>query len=748
MKIISNFIRNSRNEGVISACVTLFKNVRFKIYKKIYFNKSDIEHWKKIKGKYIGKTVYLIGNGPSLNKMPLYLLKDRYTMTFNHFSVMEERLNWKSKFFMVTDHLVINDLINEGFKEIEDCTCAFVPKIHQQGIKYFKKIKPNKKMFWLRLGAEKFSTLMPDVCGGGTVVFPGMQVLNYMGFSKIVIIGVDMNYKIQSTANSITKFSTDVTATEDDDPNHFDSRYFGKGKSFHQPKKFIIEGMMDSLNYIGANQNKYGTNIVNAGVDSQVDCFPREEFIKTLGLSDEDIKIIFEELLQNKTCFSSVNEFVNKCRKITVDTEALSLKEESFYMDMELGLVVIKKMVASHLPLGPYNGLYFFVCRNNDVKYEKKKILFDLDATQPAKDIKRHGGGIYGEIVFRRLVEKNIELDCFYDSSKWLNPEIKDLCEQSNIKLHDIRENNLQTIIDRYNFGLLYSPRWSKQLSGLKINKLLLTIHDIRKISLVNDSNQLLYRLRKKELLKFLFRLFFNQMWLKMMLKRQDAIFSDNKIDYVTVSEYSKYCFMSYFPNIKAQQISVMYCPPLNLYRKKLPSKSDNFFLMVSGNIWYKNILRVIKALDALFSENRLEGYHVRICGAYGKEFRYKLKNPDKFEFMGYVDDNQLNMLYSKAYSFIFPSLNEGFGSPPLEFMAYGKPVLASSITSITEICGDAPIYFNPFDIYEIKTCILKILDKDIYSKHSNLSLNRYEIVYKRQLSDLDRLVSYISDTH
>jgi glycosyltransferase involved in cell wall biosynthesis len=66
--------------------------------------------------------------------------------------------------------------------------------------------------------------------------------------------------------------------------------------------------------------------------------------------------------------------------------------------------------------------------------------------------------------------------------------------------------------------------------------------------------------------------------------------------------------------------------------------------------------------------------------------------------WLGFVPDDELNVLYRHAAWFIFPSLYEGFGLPPLEAMANGCPVLAARAASIPEVYGDAVLYFDPHD--------------------------------------------------
>ena len=111
---------------------------------------------------------------------------------------------------------------------------------------------------------------------------------------------------------------------------------------------------------------------------------------------------------------------------------------------------------------------------------------------------------------------------------------------------------------------------------------------------------------------------------------------------------------------------------------------------------------------------------------------------------MGYVDDMDLEYLYANAYSFIYPSLNEGFGYPPIEAMHYGIPVLSSPFSSIPEVCGDAVIYFNPFSIDEIKNRILMILEPNIHNHYEELSKQRYDLITKKQNEDLDGLIKYL----
>ena len=92
--------------------------------------------------------------------------------------------------------------------------------------------------------------------------------------------------------------------------------------------------------------------------------------------------------------------------------------------------------------------------------------------------------------------------------------------------------------------------------------------------------------------------------------------------------------------------------------------------------------------------------------------------------FAGFVDDRELNSLYRFATCYVFPSLYEGFGLPPLEAMTRGLPILSSSRGSLPEILGEAALYFDPHDVESLKKRLTEILDSKVLREE--LSLRGY----------------------
>jgi glycosyltransferase involved in cell wall biosynthesis len=81
----------------------------------------------------------------------------------------------------------------------------------------------------------------------------------------------------------------------------------------------------------------------------------------------------------------------------------------------------------------------------------------------------------------------------------------------------------------------------------------------------------------------------------------------------------------------------------------------------------------------------------------------------DRVRWTGYVSDDDLCALYSACRAFIYPSIYEGFGLPPLEAMACGAPVISSSIPSITEVLGDAALLVAPTDVEALTKSIIDL---------------------------------------
>ncbi len=141
-----------------------------------------------------------------------------------------------------------------------------------------------------------------------------------------------------------------------------------------------------------------------------------------------------------------------------------------------------------------------------------------------------------------------------------------------------------------------------------------------------------------------------------------------------------------------------------------------------------KNLVRLIEAFSRMVNSDSLilnpSSFIIRdlslvIVGSKGWLADDIYQAPAKYgvasrvKFLGHVDDVYLPALYSGAKALVFPSLYEGFGLPILEAMAVGCPVLTSGISSMPEVAEDAALYVNPYDIENITSGLIDILDRN-----------------------------------
>ena len=376
-------------------------------------------------------------------------------------------------------------------------------------------------------------------------------------------------------------------------------------------------------------------------------------------------------------------------------------------------------------------------------------LLFDLRATQPNGSGKRHGGGRYGEVIFFRMAEKGLKFGCFYDSKLWLNPDVKKVVEEKGLPLHDVAGKKVQEIIDKEGYDRIYSCL-PGQVFGVERCTLYGTLHGMRIFETPNDKIFWRYKSTLKEKIKFIIKVLCPNFVYNYKKRRFQKEFVYSKFKMITVSEHSLYAMLSFFPDMKDRGIKVFFSPNTSTEVKseKLKVKSDGgerYFLAVSGNRWEKNNLRAIEAFDRLLSYGLIKDVRMKVTGAKDASiYRYKIKNPEAFDFLGYVSEEELEQLYAGANLFVYPSLNEGFGYPPLEAMRYKVPVIASPLSSMAEILDQGALYFNPFLVEEIMNRMLMMMEPERHREFSERGYRQYLKISERQRRDLDGVIEYI----
>lgn len=197
----------------------------------------------------------------------------------------------------------------------------------------------------------------------------------------------------------------------------------------------------------------------------------------------------------------------------------------------------------------------------------------------------------------------------------------------------------------------------------------------------------------------------------------------------ITVSNYSKKDIVEAF-GFPEEKVFVTHLANEDIYIpldkkqcrdfvKKNYFIEDDFILYVGGFSPRKNIVGLIQAFSKLQSKGKDNKLKLVIVGKQGKSYSlYKktaedLKVDDKVIFPGFIPLEHMPIFYNACEVFVYPSLYEGFGLPPIEAMACGVPIIASNLTSIPEVVGDAGILINPYNVDELCNSMENVLQDE-----------------------------------
>jgi glycosyltransferase involved in cell wall biosynthesis len=193
------------------------------------------------------------------------------------------------------------------------------------------------------------------------------------------------------------------------------------------------------------------------------------------------------------------------------------------------------------------------------------------------------------------------------------------------------------------------------------------------------------------------------------LFKKADAI--------ICVSESSRNDLHRFY-DVPEEKTHVVYhgFSPLPSAEDDMPPMTKPYLLYVGSRAGYKNLGLL---LEAFFRSGLAGDYHLLVVGGgpftpAEQERIVSLKLGRSVTVVPKADDVTLARAYRDAALFIYPSLYEGFGFPPLEAMSLGCPVLVNQTSSLPEICGDAAFYFDPAaDAGELSRCMMSILADD-----------------------------------
>lgn len=346
-----------------------------------------------------------------------------------------------------------------------------------------------------------------------------------------------------------------------------------------------------------------------------------------------------------------------------------------------------------------------------------KKILFDGTSMQKSPWAKFHGGGEYAKIIMREALKHNYKFDIVFDSRRETPADVQKIVTTKALQVHSIdSKEGLYALIDNEGYDAFYAALPYDYTDYPCKAQFIGTIHGLRNIELPYTWERA--RMEPKPHKKLVFCMAAICKPLAKMLRNRHiakmrSILSIKGAKFIVVSNTTKSSIKYFFPDLDADVLKVGYSP-FDLGSPEMQEVKSDYYMMVSANRFEKNVPLAIKAFDTLFSKGLLPGKRVAITGCDAGAFYTKVKNPDRFDFLPYLSHEDLLRLYRNAFCMVYPSINEGFGYPPIMAMGFRVPVIASSSTSMSEVLAGGALYFAPTSAEDLCNRILQIeLDAD-----------------------------------
>ncbi|WP_080760017.1 6-hydroxymethylpterin diphosphokinase MptE-like protein [Alteromonas macleodii] len=227
--------------------------------------------------KYVGQRCFILGNGPSLNKTDVTLLKDEFTFGVNSIFLMTKENGFKPSFFVVEDNVVFSE--NKTEIDNYDGVIKLFPK------HYLEQLSPQKNAYSFNMNQEFYNRSKKARFGvpyfnndnseaffcGQSVTYINLQLAYYLGFSEVYLIGMDFSYsKPKGHVQNGNHIKSDA-----DDVNHFHKDYFGKGKTWKDPR---LGRVLRSYYRAKHEFEVDGRKIFNATAGGELELFDRVKF--------------------------------------------------------------------------------------------------------------------------------------------------------------------------------------------------------------------------------------------------------------------------------------------------------------------------------------------------------------------------------------------------------------------------------------------------------------------------------------
>jgi hypothetical protein len=208
-----------------------------------------------------GQRCFIIGNGPSLRETDLTLLRNEATFGLNRIYLIFDELGFNTTYLVTVNRLVVEQCRDE-------IAALPIPKFTTWGNRDLVPFTPNTLFLRSLPGPRFFTDITHGIWEGATVTFVAMQIAYYLGFQKVILIGVDHSFAAKGQRHK-------VVVSHGDDPNHFDPRYFGKGFRWQLPD---LETSEVAYGLARARFEADGREILDATIGGKLQVFRKASY--------------------------------------------------------------------------------------------------------------------------------------------------------------------------------------------------------------------------------------------------------------------------------------------------------------------------------------------------------------------------------------------------------------------------------------------------------------------------------------
>lgn len=218
---------------------------------------AELTHYR---DRYRGRRCVIVGNGPSLREMELSPLREEFTFALNRGYLLFQRLGFPSSFLVAVNKYVVEQCASEIVAEGVPTFLSWHSRSH---------IRAAKPTYVCSISSPGFyGDARGGVWEGATVTYVALQLAYHMGFRDVVLIGVDHSFVTTGTPH-------ELVVSPEDDPNHFDPNYFGKGFRWQLPD---LETSEMAYRLARRAFSEDGRTIVDATVGGDLRVFPNAKF--------------------------------------------------------------------------------------------------------------------------------------------------------------------------------------------------------------------------------------------------------------------------------------------------------------------------------------------------------------------------------------------------------------------------------------------------------------------------------------